>query len=152
MNSDLKYTPSSKTIEIMRELRNILPSGMICFVEKSHEVRTFSQMPRAPKVKLPVKFDLSFPSFFLDALRLNDSYHDGAIIVENIKNGWQVVALSFRLHPPQSKIISRANKGSAFNSAAAMSEDQNVTEIIGWNKDAIWVFKNGEHTEFSICG
>ncbi|WP_442756067.1 hypothetical protein ACNHKD_05405 [Methylocystis sp. JAN1] len=101
-------------------------------------------MPRDPSPAAGAPFDEQFLDVLSEALLRNTTVHDGAIMLGRaIPRGcYKVTGWSYRLHPPATT-MSVPNKGSAFNSCAAMSCVLGVDELYLISRDGIFVFRGG---------
>lgn len=109
-------------------------------------------MPRDPLPPVGWSMNCDLGERLEEALDLNYSIHDGAIIFERreptkypICNGW-----SYRLYPPEVAAQITPNKGSAFNSALAMSCVSGMEAVLTWSDDRILKFNSGRIDEIQL--
>lgn len=116
---------------------------MLCFYTGSMP-QFASPMPRDPLPKEGSPFDEQFVHVIADALLRNDAIHDGAVMLGRSGSSgvYKVMGWSHRLHPPAVS-TSVSNKGSAFNSCAAMSCVPGVDALCLISRDGIFVFRRG---------
>lgn len=135
--------------ELAKVARALAGSGsvsfpiMLCFYSGS--MPPFSTpMPRDPLPVKGVPFDEQFPDVLADVLLSNAAVHDGAIMLgrSNPSEGYKVAGWSHRLHPPAVN-TTVLNKGSAFNSCAAMSCVPGVDALYLISRDGIFAFCGG---------
>jgi hypothetical protein len=102
-------------------------------------------MPRLPAPKVGMPFDITFSNVFSAATRENPAIHDGAVMVGrgNVSEGYRIVGWSFRLFP-EAVVEAEANRGSAFNSAQAMSHVPTVDAVYLISKNDIYRFSSRE--------
>lgn len=116
---------------------------MLCFYSGS--MPQFSTpMLRDPSPSKGSPFDDEFLHVLVDALLCNEAVHDGAIMLgRNGSSGfYEVTGWSHRLHPPAVN-TAVPNRGSAFNSCAAMSCVPGVDAIYLISRDGIFLFIGG---------
>lgn len=104
-----------------------------------------SAMVRDPLPTCGTAIDRDFASELQEALRVNPSVHDGAIMCgrESLKDNYRVTGWSYRLYPPAFDGDSFPNKGSAFNSGLAMSCVDSVDRVLFWSSGSGWCFEAG---------
>lgn len=88
-------------------------------------------MGRSPMPPLGVVFDASFSDVLLQAHTLNPAIHDGAIMLlrGSASESYKIAGWSYRLTPPFSPEQAQPNRGSAYNSAFAMSKARGVDAV-----------------------
>jgi hypothetical protein len=135
--------------ELAKVARALAGSGgvsfpiMLCFYSGS--MPPFSTpMPRDPLPANGSPFDEKFSDVLADALLRNAAVHDGAIMLgrSSPSEGYKVAGWSHRLHPPAVN-TTVPNRGSAFNSCAAMSCVPGVDVIYLISRDGIFTFCRG---------
>lgn len=104
-------------------------------------------MPRSPLPDVGQAFDATLPSTLKNAFNLNPSIHDGAIIFSrsNRKDTYRLTGWSMRIVNNSIPIEIESNRGSAYNSAAAISLSRNVDLCCVLGGDDLLIFKNGYH-------
>src|SRR5262249_8113244 len=87
-------------------------------------------MPRRPAPNVGMPFDIAFPNLSSAATQQNPALHGGAVMVGrgDAPEPYRIVGWSFRLFP-EAVPGAPANRGSAFNSAQAMSEVPTVDAV-----------------------
>lgn len=102
-------------------------------------------MPRDPLPGGGSPFDEQFLHILTDALLRNEAVHDGAIMLGRSDSGgvYRVTGWSHRLHPPAANTMI-PNKGSAFNSCAAMSCVPGVDILYLISRYGIFAFHRGD--------
>lgn len=120
-------------------------TGIVCFYTSTNLPDFVEPMLRSPNIPLGSKFDITFSDKLLDAIKLNPSVHDGAILVgrETSAGSYNITGWSCRLFPPSAPVEFVANRGSAFNSCHAMSVLHEVDAIYLWSSGKIYRFENG---------
>lgn len=80
-------------------------------------------MKREPAPALGAPFDANFNRIVAEAYDINPAVHDGAIVLARAqdRDAYRIVGWSVRLIPPSTPPSAAANRGSAYNSALAMS-------------------------------
>jgi hypothetical protein len=108
-------------------------------------------MPRQPKPEVGMPFDSTFPSIFARAYEENPAIHDGAVMVgrTGASEVYRIVGWSFRLFPEAAPVEPQANRGSAFNSAHAMSQVPTVDAVYLLSRTDIFLFRNGAAVQVS---
>jgi hypothetical protein len=90
-------------------------------------------------------FGEDFVDILAEAVRCNHAIHDGAVMLGRAspEERYEVSGWSHRLHPPAttSNVI---NKGSAFNSCAAMSCVSGVDALFLIAREGTFVFCGGD--------
>ncbi|MFB6453527.1 hypothetical protein [Bradyrhizobium tunisiense] len=115
-----------------------------CLYDYDNPPRFAEPMPRDPRPEVGQLVDSNFAEVVRAAIALNEAIHDGAIMaaVDNHSRctikGW-----SYRLFPPPAEIPPPPNKGSAFNSCAAMSLVPGVLALYLVSKGSAWRFERG---------
>jgi hypothetical protein len=96
-------------------------------------------------------FDITFPDVFAKAIRQNAAIHDGAIMVGRLSASepYQIVGWSFRLFPNTEAVEPPPNRGSAFNSALAMSRVPTIDAAYWLSGKSIYRFHKG--TTFEVA-
>jgi len=103
---------------------DVLPHPMIiCFVTGRAKPLHCMPMARDPAPPVGMVFDLEFVTIASDVLVRNPAVHDGAILVARMSASmaFRVAGWSYRLVPPFEPREVMVNRGSAYNSALAMS-------------------------------
>lgn len=120
-------------------------SGIVCLLSTISPLKYIDMMPRTPMPKLEFFIDGDFAKNLIAANKLNPSIHDGAIVAiwEKEKEKYSVRHMSCRLLPPQIGNHSHQNRGSAFNSALAMSNVMQVQKVYFWSNRALHLFESG---------
>src|SRR3546814_702819 len=129
-------------VSLARSDRLSLPI-MLCFF--SGRIPAFATpMPRDPVPEIGAPFDEQFFDVLEDALMRNQNVHDGAIMLGRVRSSgrYKVAGWSHRLHPPAAN-ATMPNKGSAFNSCAAMSSVPRVDALYLISRDGIFAFCGG---------
>jgi hypothetical protein len=93
-------------------------------------------------------FDITFPDVFAAATRQNPAVHDGAVMVgrDHVSEPYRIIGWSFRLFP-EAIPSTPANRGSAFNSAQAMSHVPTVDAVYLISKEGVSRFQQGAGTD-----
>jgi hypothetical protein len=101
-------------------------------------------MSRHPVPKTGMHFDISFADVFADATRLNPAIHDGAVMVgrHSAAEPYKIMGWSFRLFPNE-RVDGPPNRGSAFNSAQAMSRVPTVDAVYWVSGKDVFRFCDG---------
>jgi hypothetical protein len=99
-------------------------------------------------------FDGGFPEVFRRAIERNPAIHDGAVMVgrERIGESYKIAGWSFRLFPDRELAGAPANRGSAFNSALAMSCTPTVDATYWISGKFIYRFCGGQAFELTSKG
>lgn len=124
-----------------------MPStGIVCFYSSTNLPAFVEPMLRTPSIPLGAKFDITFSDTLLEAIKLNPSVHDGAILVgrHTSADSYSITGWSCRLFPPSASVELVPNRGSAFNSCHAMSISEEVDAIYLWSSGSIFRFENGQ--------
>ncbi|MCK1353819.1 hypothetical protein IVB56_22730 [Bradyrhizobium sp. CW7] len=101
-------------------------------------------MPRAPHPEVGQVVGGNFAEIVRAAVALKEAIHDGAIMVAvDHRSRCTIAGWSYRLFPPPAGIPTPANKGSAFNSCAAMSFVPGVLALYLISKGSVWRFERG---------
>lgn len=102
-------------------------------------------MPRNPEPETGFEIDLDFPRRLTEAWASNPAAHDGAILaVRDSRDAtYKVSGWSLRLAPPASRCRPIFNRGSAYNSALAMSEVAGVDAVLLRSADGLTMFSDG---------
>ena len=118
---------------------------LVCFFTGLGVPDHCAAMRRDPAPSLGAPVRNSFHHHIDDAIALNPAVHDGAVIIGRDYESaeYEIRGWSFRLFPPATDVVQQANRGSAFNSGAAMSS---MTGI-----DAVYLFSQQVLTRF-VCG
>ena len=105
-------------------------------------------MLRTPPPPTGVEFGAEYFGFLSDVVLMNAAVHDGAaVFVRGDQNSPYLLRdWSCRLFPPDAKVCSLPNRGSAFNSGLAMSVVEQVDTVILRSGSEIWAFKSGTAT------
>jgi hypothetical protein len=96
-------------------------------------------------------FDITFSDIFAEATRQNPAIHDGAVMVgrRSVADPYEIVGWSFRLFPNAELVGGLENRGSAFNSAQAMSRVPTIDAVYWISGKIIYRFCNGTSFEVS---
>jgi hypothetical protein len=96
-------------------------------------------------------FDSTFADVFAEATRLNPAVHDGAVMVgrDSASGPYRIAGWSFRLFPQAEAVEELPNRGSAFNSAQAMSCVPTVDAVYWVSGRRVYRFISGEGVELS---
>jgi hypothetical protein len=116
---------------------------ILCFFT-GEQPSAASAMPRDPAPPVGTPFVIDFAQTFAEALALNPAVHDGAVMIgrDGPDQPYLVAGWSHRLHPAQAgKTVT--NKGSAFNSCAAMSTVDRVDALVLIGRDEAFAFRRG---------
>jgi hypothetical protein len=107
-------------------------------------------MSRHPAPKAGMRFDMTFADVFADATRLNPAIHDGAVMVGRrfATEAYKIMGWSFRLFPNE-RVDGLPNRGSAFNSAQAMSRVPTIDAVYWVSGKEVYRFRHGASTEVS---
>lgn len=103
-------------------------------------------MPRLPRPEIGMPFDDGFPALLANAVKVNPSVHDGAIMVGRIdaSSAYKVTGWSFRLFAGDTCTApSAVNRGSAFNSCLSMSTVNGVDRIYLASQKRLERFEKG---------
>lgn len=125
--------------------KKIAGTGMLCFFT-GHRFPPFcAPMRRSPEPPVGQLFDSEFHRHFSAALDLNPAVHDGAIMIgrDFTSQDYSIKGWSFRLFPPEVDIEGGLNRGSAFNSCAAMSRTPEIDIVYLWSGNHVWRFLGG---------
>jgi hypothetical protein len=124
-----------------RQQATVLPI-IACFYTGPDLPGCCAPMPRSPLARIGVVFGQQFPSMMADALSLNPAIHDGAVMIGRappsltyIVTGW-----SYRLFPAENALRPEPNRGSAFNSCAAMSTVPTIDRVYLVSADGVYKF------------
>ena len=120
-------------------------TGIIVFYTGQNIPEFSTEMIRDPLPNRGQVVDDGFVFALQQAIELNPSVHDGAIMCGRIESGgeYKITGWSYRLHPPSFREIAVPNKGSAFNSSLAMSFVRSVDRILFWSSGTGWCFQGG---------
>ena len=123
-------------------------SGILCLINGADALRYVDPMFRKPCPDVGFLLSNDFANHLDQAIQLNPSIHDGAIICQRRAPGGKyfVEAWSMRLLPPKFSSVDFPNRGSAFNSALAMSVVPQVDAIYCWSNGEVWKFSSGTMT------
>ena len=124
---------------------------IVCLFTGSTLPSGCTPMSRQPAPKTGLPFDITFSDVFAEATRVNPAIHDGAVMVgrRNISEPYKIVGWSFRLFP-SAEVVDEglANRGSAFNSAQAMSRVPTIDVVYWVSGKSVYRFRNG--TSFEV--
>jgi hypothetical protein len=117
---------------------------IVCLFTGSALPRRCAPMLRRPAPPINMPFDATFPRIFAEATQENPAVHDGAVMVGRVRapEGYRLVGWSFRLFP-EAELHMLANRGSAFNSAHAMSRVPTVDAVYWLSGGEIYRFTDG---------
>lgn len=143
--SGVDRKPIERVIFSARELVQVCRSGIICFTTGDQADRFSQPMPRTPEPETGHLFCPEFPGDLEAAVELNPAVHDGAIICNRGSSAlpYRISGWSHRLFPPFADSALVSNRGSAFNSAQAMSLVAGVDVVYFWSDDGVWRFVGG---------
>lgn len=137
--------------EIMRSTvsrRQSQSTLLVCFFTGPGVPDHCAPMLRDPAPALGLEVHRSFHRQLDAAIALNPAIHDGAVILgrddeitEYVIRGW-----SYRLFPPAAAVQEQANRGSAFNSGAAMSAVVGVDAVYLASERVLSRFVQGAHS------
>lgn len=118
---------------------------IICFFTASGMPLAASPMRRKPMPPTGYSFDKGFAASVENALRLNRSVHDGAILIgrDHTDKSYEIRGWSFRLHPSHNSPQDFPNRGSAFNSCLSMSLVPGIDRLYLLSNRAISRFTGG---------
>jgi hypothetical protein len=143
-NLSLAGNPSLTRVALaLASARGLSLPIILCFYSGS--MPPFSApMPRDPSPPDGSPFNEHFPDVLANAVLRNEAVHDGAIMLgrNGSSGGYKVTGWSHRLHPPAMGIAVQ-NKGSAFNSCAAMSCVPGVDVLYLISRDGTFAFQRG---------
>jgi hypothetical protein len=123
------------------------PSGatlIVCFFTGPKLPDRCAPMLRHPAPPIDRPFDTTFPRLLAEAAGVNPAVHDGAIMVGRsaAEQGYRIAGWSFRLFPgPVPDML--PNRGSAFNSAHAMSGMSAVDAVYWLSGVELFRFNDG---------
>ena len=119
--------------------------GLVCFITKQTAFSYIDQMPRSPMPPTGNPLSMEFARELKNALSMNSSIHDGAVIFEDesSEGNYKLKAWSCRLLPPSVSNNTHDNRGSAFNSGLAMSAVDGVEFVFYWSQGDLWRFEAG---------
>jgi hypothetical protein len=102
-------------------------------------------MLRHPAPPLDRPFDATFPGLLAEAVEVNPAIHDGAILVGRsaAEQVYRIAGWSFRLFP-EPVLDMLPNRGSAFNSAHAMSCVSSVDAVYWLSGIELFRFTDGQ--------
>jgi hypothetical protein len=109
-----------------------------------------SPMVLEPTPAIGQQVDCSIHEKIATAAKLNHAVHDGAVMLGRAKRDspYRIAGWAYRLHPPRAGTASVSNKGSAFNSCAAMSCEQEADFLVLASRDGrVFVFRRGRFIE-----
>ena len=107
-------------------------------------------MPRNPCPAIGLAIDEGLSAALIDAVRLNDAVHDGAIMFgrQTPALPYQVTGWSYRMFPPEGQVAPTANRGSAFHSSLSMSLVVGVDRVYLVSNGSLHRFENGRWAVF----
>jgi hypothetical protein len=122
---------------------------IICLFTGETLPASCAPMLRQPAPKTGMLFDSTFPEVHAHAIAQNSAAHDGAVMVGRTTGSdpYRIVGWSFRLFPSAQFIEPTANRGSAFNSALAMSLVAIVDSVYLLSGKTIYRFHDGTTSE-----
>ena len=105
-------------------------------------------MPRDPAPATGQLLDRGFAGLLAEALTLNPSVHDGAVMAGRPAPGafYRITGWSYRLLPPDGPAADVVNRGSAFHSSLAMSAAPGVDRLYLATRGALVRFEGGRWT------
>jgi hypothetical protein len=108
-------------------------------------------MSRRPAPPTGMPFDNSFPEVFAEATKQNPAVHDGAVMVRRrtASEHYHIVGWSFRLFPEANVTEAEVNRGSAFNSAQAMSRVATIDAVYCISGKDVYRFCDGVSVELT---
>jgi hypothetical protein len=109
-------------------------------------------MLREPAPETGMSFDITFPAVLMHAIAQNPSVHDGAVMVgrERATSPYRIAGWSFRLFPKSEGPKMAPNRGSAFNSASAMSRVESIDAVYLISAENAYRFKRGASAEIIL--
>lgn len=116
-----------------------------CFFSGIRMPTHCTPMLREPIPNVGIPFDATFIDVLNQATRQNPAIHDGAVMVGRAtpKETYQIRGWSFRLFPAEGANMALANRGSAFNSAHAMSSVPTIDATYWISGRSIYRFTEG---------
>lgn len=134
--------PEAIAAALRRRPASTLPV-ILCFFT-GQQPRAATPMPRDPAPPVGGRFGADFPEVLATAVALNPSIHDGAVMIGRTVAGepYRIRGWSHRLHPPEAG-ATQANRGSAFNSCAAMSTVEGVDRLLLVARHETFLFRAG---------
>jgi hypothetical protein len=102
-------------------------------------------MPRDPHPSTGFRIGADFGVRLAEAWKLNEAVHDGAVLTlrEDLHTPYLAAGWSFRLGPPPASTPAALNRGSAYNSALAMSVVSGVDAVFLKSGEILTVFVDG---------
>jgi hypothetical protein len=96
-------------------------------------------------------FDATFSGVLAEATRQNPAIHDGAVMVgrRTASELYKIIGWSFRLFPDSGHFEGLLNRGSAFNSAQAMSRVPRIDAVYCVSGKDVYRFRSGASFEIS---
>jgi len=119
-----------------------------CLYTGSHFPSYCAPMPRDPDPQVGIQLDGHFQQHVTTAIQLNPSVHDGAITIgrKSMNDNYQITGWSFRLLAPNYDALSPVNRGSAFNSCFAISQENDIDRVYLHSAGQMHLFLSGAHT------
>jgi hypothetical protein len=120
-----------------------------CFFTGPDFPECYTPMLRQPLPRTGMPFDSTFPTIFSEVSKQNRAVHDGAVMVGRRRDlqPYLILGWSFRLFPKADLIGAVANRGSAFNSAHAMSCTPTVDAVYWLSNGEMYRFTDGERAD-----
>lgn len=105
----------------------------------------FIQMKRDPQAAAGFAFDETFARRHSEAIALNESIHDGAVLFlrRSIVSSYACLGWSYRIVSRDDPVNAEANRGSAYNSALACSASSAVDGVFLVGGSGIEAFVEG---------
>lgn len=104
-------------------------------------------MPRDPSPPVGALLNNNFHIYVSDAITLNPSVHDGAIMIgrETTDDAYKITGWSFRLFAPNCGGHPPANRGSAFNSCFALAQEGRIDRVYLYSSGQMHLFTKRTH-------
>jgi len=124
---------------------------IVCFFTGVDLPSHCAPMARQPAGDTGIAFDSGFPAVFRKTIKRNPAIHDGAVMVgrDRIGEAYKIAGWSFRLFPENGVASAPANRGSAFNSALAMSWTSTIDAVYWISGRSIYRFCGGRAFELA---
>ena len=118
---------------------------MACFYTGDRHPEYASPMLRTPAPKVGTPADQSLVKVLREAIKINESLHDGAIMFGrlSVNDQYRLTGWSFRLSPPDASVVTIPNRGSAFNTCLHMSMVASVDFLLVTSHQERWRFIAG---------
>lgn len=137
------------TLGLLRKFAETRPRHypvILCFVTGPTLPEHCAEMPRWPRPPTGTPLDDEFGSYVAAEVARAPALHDGAIIVSrsSAKTKYCVSGWSYRLLSPHQPTTAEANRGSAYNSAIAMSLVEHVDLVALVLEGGVEVYLHGQ--------